>query len=73
MENVVSKSLGASPSMTSSNKNVAQFLDSASQELTKLMQDNELLGMFFKDQIKQLHGYRGLFLAYWQQVDNISK
>lgn len=50
MENVVSKSLGASPSMTSSNKNVAQFLDSASQELTKLMQDNELLGMFFKDQ-----------------------
>lgn len=44
--------LGAdkSPSMAPSNKNMAQFLDSASQELTKLMQDNELLGMFFKDQ-----------------------
>lgn len=50
MENVVSKSLGASPSMMPSNKNMAEFLDSASQELTKLMQDNELLGMFFKDQ-----------------------
>ena len=51
MENVVSKSLATTPSMASANKNMAEFLGSASEELKKLMQDNDLLGIFFKDQV----------------------
>jgi len=50
LENMVSKSSTASPSMTSASKNTSEFLNSASEELKKLLQDNELLGMFFKDQ-----------------------
>ena len=51
MENVVSKSLATTPSMASANKNMTEFLGSASEELKKLMQDNDLLGIFFKDQV----------------------
>ena len=30
---------------------MTEFLGSASEELKKLMQDNDLLGIFFKDQV----------------------
>lgn len=48
--NMISQSSTTSPSMASASKNTSDFLNSASEELKKLLQDNDLLGMFFKDQ-----------------------
>jgi hypothetical protein len=38
------------PTMTAGGMDMGKFLDTASEDLKKMLQDNELIGAFFKDQ-----------------------